>query len=673
MALPAMRLSRLRIQNFRCYKDREIGFNDYTCLVGPGGAGKSTVLTALRILFRDSSSSPTDLICLQQEDFHRRDTSVDITITATFTDLEPEAQLDFKHYYRQDQLVVSAVARRNQNAKHAEVKQYGQRMVMPEFVPFFEADSNGSSAIVLKELYSAIRRSFTDLPAPGTKAAMKEVLSAYESSHPEQCQLHPSEDEFYGFTKGANRLRTYIQWVFVPAVKDASSEQFEGKKTALGLLLERTVRSKMSFSQPLAELRNEIERRYSALLAANQTALGDLSETLTARLQDWADPNARLALSWRDDPSSYISIDEPMAEVLAGDTRFQGTLARSGHGLQRSFLLALLQELSGCRDTGIPKLLLACEEPELYQHPPQARHLAGVLQKLSVTNTQVMISTHSPYFISGHGFEDVRLFRHELGEDEPMIRATTFADLSAKLAEALGKAPTQPTGIELMVEQGLQAGLNEMFFCSVLIFVEGLEDVGYISAYMTLTDRMDEFRRLGCHMVSTSGKSSMIQPLAIAKLLEIPTFIVFDSDGDYDVTKPGQKEQHERDNLALLRLCSVANPSPFPATVFQTQNLLAWPTDFRAAIRADFGEENWDRYEREARIRRGVVGVPSLDKNMLFIGAILAEAKRDGRPSAVLEGLCNQIIAYARQAKPTPSRAMRPKPAKLIVDTDSVN
>src|SRR5271170_4491773 len=182
MAVPAMRLRTLRIQNFRCFKDREISFNDYTCLVGPGGAGKSTVLTAVRILFRDSSSSPTDLIYLQQEDFHRRDTSADITITATFADLEPEAQVDFKHYYRQEQLVVSAIARWNQDAKHAEVKQYGQRMVMPEFMAFFEADSNGSSVIVLKELYSTIRRSFTELPPPGTKAAMKEALSAYESS-----------------------------------------------------------------------------------------------------------------------------------------------------------------------------------------------------------------------------------------------------------------------------------------------------------------------------------------------------------------------------------------------------------------------------------------------------------------------------------------------------------
>jgi len=47
-----------------------------------------------------------------------------------------------------------------------------------------------------------------------------------------------------------------------------------------------------------------------------------------------------------------------------------------GHGLQRSYLLALLQELAGSEAPNAPTLILGCEEPELYQHPPQARHLA---------------------------------------------------------------------------------------------------------------------------------------------------------------------------------------------------------------------------------------------------------------------------------------------------------
>jgi hypothetical protein len=53
--------------------------------------------------------------------------------------------------------------------------------------------------------------------------------------------------------------------VFVPAVKDASSEQLEGRRAALGQILERTVRSKMSFSKPIEELRNEAFEKYKAL------------------------------------------------------------------------------------------------------------------------------------------------------------------------------------------------------------------------------------------------------------------------------------------------------------------------------------------------------------------------------------------------------------------------
>jgi putative ATP-dependent endonuclease of the OLD family len=61
-------------------------FGDYSCLVGPGGAGKSTVLNALRVFFRDTTGSPTDLLILHEEDFHKRDTTRDVRITLTFSD-----------------------------------------------------------------------------------------------------------------------------------------------------------------------------------------------------------------------------------------------------------------------------------------------------------------------------------------------------------------------------------------------------------------------------------------------------------------------------------------------------------------------------------------------------------------------------------------------------------
>jgi predicted ATP-dependent endonuclease of OLD family len=91
-----MRIYKVRIENFRSFRDETIAFNDYTCLVGPNGAGKSTVLTALNIFFREYSGSSTDLVNLDEEDFHHRKTETPITITVTFGDLNADAQDDFR-------------------------------------------------------------------------------------------------------------------------------------------------------------------------------------------------------------------------------------------------------------------------------------------------------------------------------------------------------------------------------------------------------------------------------------------------------------------------------------------------------------------------------------------------------------------------------------------------
>ena len=87
-----MKLREVRIQNFRSFKDETIRFDDYTCFVGPNGGGKSNVLTALNVFFRNTSSSATDVINLSEEDFYCKDVSTPIRITLTFADLSDVTQ-----------------------------------------------------------------------------------------------------------------------------------------------------------------------------------------------------------------------------------------------------------------------------------------------------------------------------------------------------------------------------------------------------------------------------------------------------------------------------------------------------------------------------------------------------------------------------------------------------
>lgn len=639
-----MKIESMRIQNLRSIKDQTIPFNNYTCLVGPNGSGKSTVLLALNIFFRESEGYCNDLTQLGVEDFHQKNTDDPIAITVIFSDLSPEAQKDFADYYRQGKLVISSVAKYDQTTEKAELKQYGQRLAMDVFSSYFKALGDGEKVSELKKKYEELRKDFCDLPSPGTKDAMTNALRQYEASHPDQCTLIQSEDQFYGWSKGANILAKYVQWIHVPAVKDVTAEQIEGKNTALGKLLARTVRAKVSFSDDIRGLRQDAQEKYRKLLDDNQLVLEDISARLKTRLLDWSHPDAAIRLEWQQDPEKSIRIEEPLAHIIAGEAGFEGELSRFGHGFQRSYLLALLQELSASEGDEGPMLILSIEEPELYQHPPQARHLYTVLIKLSLSNSQVIICTHSPDFVSGEQFQDVRLLRKE--NHQSVVSYVTFDQISTEIARVTGNPSTRLAGVMAKIHQILQTSIGEMFFTPKLILVEGLEDIAYITTYMILMDKLDEFRRCGCHIVSAGKKSVLIQPMAIAKAMRIPTYLAFDSDGE----KPdnnGSRTKHQKDNEALLKLCGIADPEPFPEDNFWGAGVTMWKSEIAKVVECDIGDTDWARYCQEADLAFGHVG--GLRKNSLHIAKTLVLAWDEGKKSENLETLCMEILIFAQR------------------------
>lgn len=641
-----MKISSVRIENFRSFKDETIFFNDYSCMVGPNGSGKSSILQALNVFFRDTYSSRTSVNELYEEDFHKKNISEHIKITVIFVELSDEAKESFKDYYRQEQLVVSTIAEFSEASQSAPVKQYGQRMVMAAFSPFFKADKEGAKVGELKEIYASIQEDFSDLAPPGTKAAMVEALQDYEESHGDKCELQLSEDQFYGFSKGANRLAEHVQWIFVPAVKDASDEQNEGKDTALGKLLVRTVRAKTNFDETVPELRERMKEEYQKLLDGSQDILNEISASLEQRLTEWAHPGASLKLHWWQDPDKSVRVDMPGAQIIVGEGNFEGELTRFGHGFQRSYLLALLQELSGCEDDAGPTLILACEEPELYQHPPQARHLAHVLEKLSKSNSQIMVCTHHPLIVSGEGFENVRLVRKDDKHSYSHVSQMSFKKLGEAIAEASGELPGAPEGVLLKIHQTLQPNFSEIFFTHRLILVEGLEDVAYVTTYLNLMGQWDEYRRLGCHIVPVNGKDKLIPAVAIASRFDIPFIVIFDADSHAE--KEEHLSKHEKDNLAIQRLCGIAEPTPFPDEHLWGGNIVMWTTEIGKAVSADFEAEKWSEYKNKTCAKFGNVGGAA--KSTLFIADILVEAWNDGQKSPTLERLCNEIMKFAESS-----------------------
>lgn len=593
-----MRISQIKIENLQVFENATIPIDDYTCIIGPNGSGKSTVLHALNIFFREETDARTNVASLAEADFHKKDTSKPIQITLTFVDLSDEAQEDFKHYYRNGELVVCAYAIYDNESQTAKVTHQGYRNVMAEFAPYFQAENNKAKVDKLQAIYKALRQSRPDLQNVTTKTAMGHALQVYESEHQELCTLRPSEDLFYGVSRAADKFEKYIQWVFIPAIKQVHPEQSETGNTALKKLLQRTVRANLSFNEGIDDIRKQATLSYNNLLDEKRQALSTLSSQLERELQQWAHADTHLRLEWNSADKS-VQIPSPIAEVITKEGLFEDKLERFGHGLQRCYLFALLRVLSTCDDTQNPKLILGCEEPELFQHPPQLRHLAQVFKRLSTDNSQILLCTHSPYFVSGQELEEVRLVRKEIESCSSNVSYIRMAQITDAINSAYpDRSPEKPAGTLIKIHQTLQPELNELFFCNIVILVEGQEDNAFISTYLHLMGLWDDFRRLGCHIVPAGGKSNLARIIATAKAMNHPHYVIFDSDGnETDETK---RRQHEIDNMAIHHLLENDGAATFPDNTIVEDHFANWKTEIMEDVKQELTPELFEPFLQAA-------------------------------------------------------------------------
>jgi len=308
---------------------------------------------------------------------------------------------------------------------------------------------------------------------------------------------------------------------------------------------------------------------------------------------------------------------------------------------------ALLQELVAIGATGGPKLILACEEPELYQHPPQIRHLASVFDVLTEQGTQVLVCTHNPLFIRGENFEEIRFVAKDRQKGHAEIRHLRFDDVAERIEKAGGERPKKLEGTALRGSQALKPNINEMFFTSVLVLVEGLEDAAYISTQLVLRNSWTEFRRLGGHIVICDGKGKICVPLAIARGLKIPTFVVFDADLSHQ--NKDDKGKHEKDNKMLMAMCGHSGKSEWPTNTMWESNMVVWSENIATAISEDFGKDDWHKLCDASKKKQGVHDLKDIFKCESYIQSLMSDLWDQKKASKSLETLCEKLMAFAKQ------------------------
>lgn len=690
-----MILKRLRIKNFRSLRDAEIELTPQTAIIGANGCGKSSLLRAIDRFYSSTSS-------VELDDFFERRVHEPIEIALTFTGFTNEEKEVFNSRIQNHEMTVVRVF--DAGGGRSNGKYYGMTL---QHAPF-AAIRASTGAIDKKSLYNEIRQSsnaYSSLPQVKKADEIDASLAQWEEAHPDALALLRDDGQFFGFSNVARgNLQRSTSFVFIPAVKDAALDAVDAKGAAIARLMELVVRSAIQRRQEVRDLEADVATKYKELIDPKKLPeLGTLSEDLTDTLQEFYS-DAAVLLEWQ--PPEDLTLPMPSAKVLLKEAGFDGPVDRKGHGLQRAFIFTLLQhlglaaaaqastpsgaaEFSGQAETTklastestahaeqaaaggdvsqiipqpaqtdelceaeakqpyvLPGLILAIEEPELYQHPTKQRHFSKVLTKLSngglpgvATATQVIFASHSSLFVSMDRFDEVRLARREPSESggsECKLFASNLAAVARRLEAAYNKTQGSFTAETLRARLHIIGPeLAEGFFADLVVLVEGASDLAALLAASALEDA--DFEANGIAVLSAGGKTNEDRPAAIFTELGIPTYLVFDCD-----KRPSGAIDGLKQNKALQILMSAAETYDAKTEVFA--NFASFEVNLETTLASEIGEDVFNSHISRVSIEYGMSGRDDVTKAPFAMREVLKGAAQDGCRSPTLARIVRAIM-----------------------------
>lgn len=512
-----MKINKVKIHNWRSIKDIDISFNDLMVLIGQNNHGKSNILSA--ILFFFGQLNCTDL------DYNKGCGEVFVEIT--FSDLDEHDKAQFAKYLTTDETITV----RKQIKKGEPFEYHGYTQIPSEEWLKEENISNYTTRDIASQtpLNSFI---------PTTGRLTKEIIHQAQISYIEQNANNLNFS--YGLeTTNFLGLKSVAQGIFgdiffVPAVKNATDEFNTKGKSVFNQLLTDVINDMSTTNEKYIDVKNKVRELTQSLNktisdgSANENRpeqISRLEQLLESELSSW---NTKI----------NIEITPPdVDEVLRVGTNVwlddgvSTDINRKGNGLQRSLIFALIKawakvsheqkENESNSDDDNPQrkasksTYFIFEEPELYLHPQAQRELYSSLKKLSETNNQVLISTHSSSFIDLELYKSICIiYKNNIIDGTKHLQCTNdiFINLDDKK--------------KFSMTYWINPDRGELFFAKKIILVEGQTDKSVIS-YLA--------KQIGCFrydytLIDCGSKDNMPLYIHLLNNFKLQYIVVYDKD-----------------------------------------------------------------------------------------------------------------------------------------------
>ena len=544
-----MRISSVVVNNYRSLRQLTLDVDDYTALVGANGAGKSSLLYALQWFYQGGALEPEDIHDFVEPATPEADWTVDerasrtVSVTVTFEGLSSRDRAKLKEYGRG----TSVTFRKTWTLGQQKPKVVGNALQGPGFAEVRAMRLVGE----FRPGYKALRDAHSDLADLGSspsKEAVSEELARWESLPANTRSLVELSDQdashMFGID-GPNVITKCSRLILVPAAAEIANQVGNsGKGSTLGDLIGTVMANAGASARAmwLTKYAAEIEELNLTVKASVEASTVVQADRINSRLSDLI-PNALVQFV----PSVPEFAPKGEAAVSTNVTidGVTNDVSKQGHGVQRAIMIAMLQSLvpdvalitsehsthdgESAEDAearladelaDLPALIVCIEEPEIYQHPVRARAFARVLAALSEqAGVQVLLATHSPYFLRPAQFESLR--RVCLVGGQSSVDRTSVADVA--IAAGVGEG-----AVLKIIQKRLPTAFSEGFFSDVVVLVEGDTDQAVLEA---LGEKLGTpFDSEGISVLEVSSKESLSIPFALLRGLNIPTYVVFDSD-----------------------------------------------------------------------------------------------------------------------------------------------
>lgn len=495
-----MKLTAVKIHNFRGILDQDFLLKHYSLIVGPNNAGKSTVIDAIRAFYEKDGFR-----FKQGNDFPYAATADQeswIELTFALTDEEHDSLAD-------DYKIASKTLR---------VRKYFQ----------------------------------TATKTHDGKSAAGSIFG-YKSDGA------LSNEPFYG----AKNVQSgkFGDLIYIPAISKVDEHAKLSGPSALRDLLTDIMTDVVEAGKSYAEFSGSVQK-FSDSIRDEKTAdgrsLSGFESELNALLKPW---ESEFKLKFP--PPSAAEIIKSMLSWDLFDQhhgKAQG-VDYYGSGFQRHFIYSLIQ--LGSRYVGkkpakkakdfTPNLnLVLFEEPEAFLHPPQQEILArNLMEVASSGHWQVVCATHSPHFVSKNAVDIpaiVRLCRSAGQVKKYQVDDTTWtaivdanqaimpiAKKYPNMAKRLHQDDAKPEMEAVKHFLWLNPDRSSVFFANHVLLVEGPTEVALINRL--IGDGKIKNADCGLYVLDCIGKYNIHRFMNLLIHLGVPHAVIHDDDNDKDEHK----------------------------------------------------------------------------------------------------------------------------------------